>query len=102
MSRFKRFHYGWIVVAACFGVLVVTGIEGQLQGIFLKPLEAEFGWSRAVIASSFTAYFIAMAPTGILMGWLFDKYGPRILLTLAAFLVGGGLALSSQFNDIWE
>ena len=102
MSRVKRFHYGWIVVAACFGVLIVTGIEGQCQGIFLKPLEAEFGWSRAVIASSFTAYFIAMAPTGIVMGWLFDRYGPRILLTLASFLVGGGLALCSQVNDIWD
>ena len=77
-------------------------MEGQLQGIFLKPLEAEFGWSRAVIASAFTAYFLAQAPTGIVMGWLFDRYGPRILLALAAFLAGGGLALCSQVNDIWD
>ena len=102
MSRVKWFHYGWVIVAACFGVLIVTGIEGQCQGIFLKPLEAEFGWSRAVIASSFTAYFIAMAPTGIVMGWLFDRYGPRIILAPAAFLAGGGLALCSQVNDMWD
>jgi MFS family permease len=102
MDRARRFHYGWVIVAACLGVTIVSGLEGQCQGIFLKPLEADFGWGRAVIASAFTAYFISYAPTGVVMGWLFDRYGPRRLLTLAAFLVGGGLVLCSQINSIWD
>jgi OFA family oxalate/formate antiporter-like MFS transporter len=102
MSRAKWFHYGWVIVVACFGVTIVTGIQSQCQGLFLKPLEADFGWSRAVIASAFTASFLSHAPTGFAMGWLVDKYGPRPLLALAAFLTGGGLALCSQVNDIWD
>jgi OFA family oxalate/formate antiporter-like MFS transporter len=102
MSRVKWFHYGWVIVAACFGVTIVTGMQSQCQGIFLKPLEADFGWGRAVIASAYTASFLSHAPTGFAMGWLFDRYGPRPLLVLAAFLVGGGLALCSRLNDIWD
>ena len=102
MAGAKWFHYGWIIVAACFGVTIVTGMEGQLQGIFVKSLEAEFGWSRAVIASAYTAYSLSHAPTGFAMGWLIDRYGPRKLLALAAFFVGGGLTLCSQVNNIWD
>ena len=102
MFRPKWFHYGWAIVAVCFGVTIVTGIEGQSQGIFVKSLETQFGWSRAVIASAYTAYSISHAPTGFAMGWLIDRYGPRKLIALAAFLVGGGLTLCSQVNDIWD
>ena len=43
----KRLYYGWIVLAAV--VFVMLGGSGirAVFGVFIKPIEAEFGWTRA-------------------------------------------------------
>jgi len=39
---------------------------------------------------------------GIVMGWLNDKLGPRVVMTLCGFLLGIGYLLMSQVNAIWQ
>jgi MFS family permease len=69
-------------------------------GIFFKPLEHEFGWSRAVISSAYTVFLIGYAVSAIAAGRLADRYSPRPILFVSALLAGIGASLCSQVQSI--
>ncbi len=96
----RRFHYGWVIVAACFGVTMIMGETFWSFGVFLKPLSQEFGWSRAQFSSAFSIFMITYAISSFVMGRLTDRYGPRYVLLASAAMVGAGLALSSLMGSI--
>jgi len=69
-------------------------------GIFFKPLENEFGWSRAVVSSAYTVFLIGYAFSAIAAGRLADRYSPRPILFVSALLAGIGASLCSQVQSI--
>ena len=54
-SEFDLGYYGWrVVLAACLGVMAGFGsLFVYTFSVFVKPLAAEFGWSREAISSGF-------------------------------------------------
>ena len=73
---------GWrVVIAAYFGVMVSFGsLLVFTFSIFLKPLSAEFGWSRESISAAFGLAAISVAICSPLLGHLLDRWGPRRLI----------------------
>ena len=63
VSEFDRGYYGWrVVLAACLGVMVGFGsLYVYTFGVFMKPLSAEFGWSREAISRGFGLAALSMA-----------------------------------------
>src|SRR5580693_6202066 len=57
-------YYGWrVVLAACLGVMAGFGsLFVYTFSVFVKPLAAEFGWSREAISSGF-------AIAAVTLGW---------------------------------
>jgi predicted MFS family arabinose efflux permease len=90
-----RIYPGWLVVAAAFcGVMVSFGCLLVFTfGIFLKPLSAEFGWTRESISGAFGIAAMSVAVCSPLLGRLLDRYGARpvVLCCMAVF----GLAFGS-------
>jgi len=43
-------YYAWFVVVATFLVILVSAGVRAAPGALLKPLEADFGWSRGSIS----------------------------------------------------
>ena len=70
------------------------------MGVFFKPLETEFGWTRTITSSGYTAFMVCYGISAIFIGRLLDRYGYRFVLLLAAFGTGGGIILLSQVQDI--
>jgi len=95
------FFYGWLIVAFSFLSLTTYGVF-YAYGVFFKPLMEEFGWSRAATSHPFSLYMIVYTLSALIMGWLADRYGPSLPLGLAAVLIGGGVALSSLANSLWQ
>ena len=101
----KTLYFGWWIVAATvIGLLFGYGtFVGITFGLFIKPLEAEFGWSRTQISFGLTVcqlLIIVMAPG---YGLLVDRIGVRRLLLpgIAAFgltLCAMALLTSSIFH----
>jgi predicted MFS family arabinose efflux permease len=62
-------------------------------GIFLKPLSAEFGWSRESVSAAFGFAALTVAVCSPPLGHLLDRFGPRkiVLPCMAVF----GLAFAS-------
>jgi MFS family permease len=101
MNSQKTF-YAWIVVAACFATTLTLGEAMWAFGVFFKPLEKEFGWSRALISSGYTAFLIGFGISAATTGRLVDKYSPRPILFVSGFLAGLGTFLCSQVNTIFQ
>ncbi len=101
-TRKPRFFYGYIIVAACFFIMVVMHGTYNTFGVFFTPLETEFSSTRATLSGANSFAFFIMGLASILVGILADKYGPRIVLTTSALLFGTGYLLMSRAGAIWQ
>ena len=95
-----KLHYGWVIVAV--GIVVsCIGMGGIMSlGVFLQPMTASLGWSRAGVSSASTLAFLWMGVGGFVWGWLFDRYGARIVVLLGGLLQGLGLVMASQAQSL--
>lgn len=94
--------YGWIVVGALFVVTMGLGETMWSFGVFFKPLQSEFHWSRTVVSSGYTAFLISYSLAAIASGRLSDRYGPRPVLLVSGLLAGLGIALCSLARGVNE
>ena len=96
-----KFFYGYVILALCFANMVVMrGVTGAF-GVYYLALLEEFGWPRSDGASIASVNFLIYALAAPLVGLAFDRYGPRLLMPLGAFLTGLGLVLSSFAHSLW-
>jgi MFS family permease len=95
-----KLSYGWVIVAV--GIVVgCIGMGGMMSfGVFLQPMADSLGWSRAGISAASTLAFLWMGVGGFLWGWLFDRYGARVVVLLGGLLQGLGLVMASQAQSL--
>lgn len=98
----RRFFYGWVIVAAAFYMINVSGGVTYSFGVFLPSLLTEFGWGIGATAGCYSLYMFVSGLSNILMGRLGDKYDPRIVLISGTCIMGLGALLSSRITEIWE
>lgn len=90
------------IAAACFLIQAVGVGSFVSYGVFFNSLMSEFGWSRAVISGASSLALFLSGLFAILVGRLSDKYGPKILMSVASILFGVGYMLMSQVTEIWQ
>lgn len=83
-----------VVLAACSGVAAST-INTYSTGVFMQPLQEEFGWSRAGIVSGSTMAGVATILLAPFCGALVDRVGPRRIGIVGVALSCGLTALLS-------
>jgi OFA family oxalate/formate antiporter-like MFS transporter len=91
--------YGWVVVGACFLCCVTYGTFYTF-GIFFKPLQEEFGWSYTVTSSVQSVHLLIYIISSFFVGWMVDRYGPRLPLIICAFFLCVGFLLCSRITSI--
>lgn len=94
-------NYGWVVVAA--GALITCLAMGAMFAlpVYLQPMAADTGWSRAGISAAMTIGFVVMGVAGFGWGALSDRIGARPVVLMAAIILGIGLVLASTATDLW-
>ena len=68
--------------------------------IFVKPLEAEFGWNRTETSMTFTISMIFFCIGGVISGLLLKKKSGRFIIMLSAVLLAAGFLLSSRIETL--
>ena len=70
-----KLFYGWVIVAV--GIVVgCVGMGGLMSfGVFLQPMAASLGWSRAGISTGSALAFLSMGIGGFIWGRLYDRCG---------------------------
>ncbi|MBI4289459.1 MAG: MFS transporter [Chloroflexi bacterium] len=96
------FFYGWAIVAAASATIGLTAGISNAQGVFVKPLQAEFGWTRATVAGALAISNIIAAILAPFMGQLADKYGPRAMIAVCGLFTGGAYLLMSGVGALWQ
>jgi MFS family permease len=82
-SARDEWRSGWRLVLASFSGVTLTALMAYSMGLFVEPLEREFGWSRTLISSGLTIYaFVSVILTGF-VGILVDRFGPRKIALLS-------------------
>ena len=98
----RGIYYGWVIIATLFMTMfMVLGIRFAF-GIFYVAILADTGWQRAETALIFSTAMLSYSLTIVLSGYLFDRFGPRVLFPAASVLLGLGLFLCSTIETIWE
>jgi MFS family permease len=88
--------YRWVIVAV--GALITCVAIGAMfsLAVFLTPMSADTGWSRAEISAAMTLDFLVMGVAGFGWGALSDRTGPRPVVLAGAVLLGAGLLIASR------
>jgi MFS family permease len=102
ISKKAGLSYGWLVVVTC--ALLMSGFWGSMGsfGVFLKPLVAEFGWTRAATSGAMSIMQLLYGFIAIIMGRLADKYGARMILAFGTVIGVLGYLLMSRVSSIWQ
>jgi len=96
------FFYGYVILGLCFiNMIFVRGITGSFGILYVALLE-EFHWSHGVGASIASVNALIYAVSSPLVGWAFDRLGPRIVMSLGGGLVGVGLFLCGLSDSLSE
>jgi OFA family oxalate/formate antiporter-like MFS transporter len=88
----------WTVVLGGLIVQIVLGTVYAFS-VFIKPLEAEFGWDRATTQWAFSFALASFAIVMIPAGRLQDRIGPRRVATIGGILLGLSFILSALLLD---
>jgi MFS family permease len=101
-NKAPGFFYGYyIVIAALFIYIMMWGSRLSF-GVFIGPLLDEFHWSRASTSAGFSATWILTGLLAIFVGRLNDRFGPRIIMTVAGCFLGLGYFLISTIHSEWQ
>ncbi|HDP81281.1 MAG TPA: MFS transporter [Spirochaetes bacterium] len=92
------------VIPLVGGVLGSTTCGALLYAwsVFIRPLNAEFGWSRADIALAFAIACLLFGLMTFPAGRLSDRFGPRIIVLIGAVILGAGFISSGFITAKWQ
>ena len=95
-------HYGWVMVAVTFFTALITAGTVGAPGVFIVPLQREFGWSAAEISSALSIRFILFGLMAPFAAALMNRYGLRNVTLAALLIVGSALVASLAMTKVWH
>src|SRR5207245_11083571 len=102
VSSIRRVHPAWIVLGAVTVCMMAgSGIRSTF-GVYIKPMEAEFGWGRSALSGAAAVSLLLLGAAGPLVGRLADRWGPRRIVIVALLLLGFGSIGGAYVQSLWH
>ena len=99
---FPTLYYGWrIVWALAVTQTVGYGVLYYAFGVFVTPMETEFGWSRAQSSGAFSVGLLVAGFGAIPSGRWVDRNGARGLMSLGSVIGVLLILLWSRTSSLW-
>jgi sugar phosphate permease len=98
----SRIHYSWVIAAVTFVIMLITAGVRATPGLFMVPLESEFGWSRAIISASIAVNIALFGLIGPFAASVMDRWGLRRVVLGALALMAGAVAVSTRMSTEWQ
>ncbi|MGA7073032.1 MFS transporter [Bradyrhizobium sp.] len=95
-------HYGWVMVGVTFLTALITAGTVGAPGVFIVPLQHEFGWSTAEISSALSIRFILFGLMAPFAAALMNRYGLRNVTLSALLIVASALFASLAMTKVWH
>jgi len=100
--RKRDIHYGWVVVGVTFLVMLVTAGAVGAPGVFIGPLEKEFGWRRDEVSAALAIRFALFGLMGPFAAAFMNRFGVRRVVLAALSIIIAGLGASLFMSQIWQ
>ena len=102
MRKPTRLHYGWIVAAVTFVVLLLAAGIRAAPSVLIVPLEDEFHWPRSTISFAVGVNLLLYGLAGPFAAALMDRYGVRRTMAAALAATAAGVALTPLMRQSWQ
>src|SRR6185369_3800135 len=96
------FYYGWFVISLCFLTTLTSAGVRSSPSVLIHPLEAEFGWSRALIASAISMNLLLFGVAAPISGFLIDRFGPRKVMLGSLIMLITGVSGTVVMDKFWQ
>ena len=98
----RGIHYGWVMVGVTFLTALITAGTVGAPGVFIVPLQHEFGWTTAEISSALSIRFILFGLMAPFAAALLNRYGLRNVTLSALLIVASALVVSLGMTKVWQ
>ena len=98
----KNIHYGWIMVGVTFLTALITAGAVGAPGVFIVPLQKEFGWTTAEISSALSIRFVLFGLMAPFAAALLNRFGLRRVTLSALLIVVSALVVSLAMTKVWQ
>jgi MFS family permease len=96
-----KIFYGWRISAAGAGISFLhSALLLQAFGAYVAVLSEENGWSKTALAGGAALQSIEGALLGPALGWLVDRFGPRLMVQGGVVLLALGFFLFSLVDSL--
>lgn len=90
-----------VLALGCTTVLSY-GTTQYLFGVLEVPLATDFAWSRAELSGAYALSLLLAGFLGVPIGYLVDRFGARLLMTVGSALAGCALIALAQITTLWQ
>ncbi|MGH7322434.1 MAG: MFS transporter [Candidatus Rokuibacteriota bacterium] len=95
-------HYAWVVLGAVTVIMIAASGLRSAFGVFIKPMEAEFGWDRTSLSIVASLSLFLYGAIGPFVGRVADRWGPRGVLAVSTVLIGVGTLGTATVVTLWQ
>jgi OFA family oxalate/formate antiporter-like MFS transporter len=92
----------WIRLAAAVTAMIMIGNLQYAWTLFVQPIMSATGWKLSQVQWGFTFFIAVMTWSMPLSGWLIDRIGPRVFMSLAGVLCAVGWGSLGQARTLTE
>lgn len=102
MTNKYLIHWAWVITATCFINLFINYSVRLGYGVVLPEMIRYLGFNRTAGGSIFNAYLFSYILLTPFTGYLTDKYGGRLVISVCSFILGTGVILMGTVKELWE
>jgi len=98
-----RYFYGWNVVGATFVMALFSfGLGFYGVTVYVAALQRLHGWSAAAVSAPVTVYYIAGALLTMVIGGVYERLGPRLVVIAGSIAMAIGLITLGVVIRPWQ
>ena len=94
----RQIHYAWVIVGVAALMRLSSSSFRTSSSILIPRLVETFGWSYGIVGGAFALQWVVSGMFGAPSGWLGDRYGVRVAMTVGAILYVVGMVLTATVN----
>ena len=99
----RQVYYGWWLLAGSIAAMALgSGVSFWAFGLYIEPLETEFGWSRGEVSGALSLGLLCSGFSGPLTGRWIDARGPREVILFGAVTTTLSYGLLATTSELWQ
>lgn len=102
MIESRRIHPAWVVLGALAVCMMAASGLRAVFGVYIKPMEAEFGWSRGALSGAAAVSLLLLGAVGPFVGRFADRWGPRRVVSVSLLVLAAGAIGAAFVQSLWQ